>query len=397
MGFAPAALAPLWSLSQVRPFTPMNQQVAEAPHPFFAPPERLSGELIRQQAAALGEAATLLDCLPDCAMILNAQRQVIFANHALRSFVGESGGARLLGLRPGELFRCGEAAHAPSGCGTGQACDTCGAVQAVLGALAGAKTTAECRLATSAVEAFDLRITASPFRHPSGDHALVIATDISNEKRRQVLERIFFHDLLNTVGKIQSMTELIRTDPAFIEVFKEDLCETAEILVGEIQSQRLLLAAERHELRVTLAPARSGEQLEHVAQIYRTHELAKGKEISISPDSADFTFPTDLALLQRVLGNLVKNALEASPPHEGIELGAEERPDHFVLWCHNRQPIPPEVRRQLFQRSFSTKGPGRGLGTYSIRLLTERYLGGKVALSSDPESGTRFELQFPKT
>jgi sensor histidine kinase regulating citrate/malate metabolism len=37
--------------------------------------------------------------------------------------------------------------------------------------------------------------------------------------------------------------------------------------------------------------------------------------------------------------------------------------------------IPKDVQLQLFQRSFSTKGMGRGWGTYSIRLLTERYLG----------------------
>lgn len=40
--------------------------------------------------------------------------------------------------------------------------------------------------------------------------------------------------------------------------------------------------------------------------------------------------------------------------------------------------------------------PGRGIGTYRIRLLTERHLGGQVTLSSEPETGTRFELSFPK-
>jgi hypothetical protein len=50
----------------------------------------------------------------------------------------------------------------------------------------------------------------------------------------------------------------------------------------------------------------------------------------------------------------------------------------------------------MFQRNFSTKGPGRGVGTYSVRLLTERYLGGQVSLLSSPESGTRFGLSFAK-
>jgi signal transduction histidine kinase len=59
--------------------------------------------------------------------------------------------------------------------------------------------------------------------------------------------------------------------------------------------------------------------------------------------------------------------------------------------------MPPDVRHQLFQRSFSTKGSGRGLGTYSVRLLTERYLDGTVTFTSDEATGTRFDIRIPAT
>jgi signal transduction histidine kinase len=374
----------------------VTTQALKHPRTFFAPPERLSPARIQNQSDALGDVSTLLDCMTDFAMILNEQRQIIFANRVLRDFTGSRIGGKLLDLRPGELLDCREAWLAPSGCGTGEACRTCGAVNAILGALAGRHVIQECRISTAVADAFDLRITASPFLWQDGKYALVIATDISNEKRREMLERIFFHDILNTAGSIQGMTELIRTDPASMEVFKDDLYETAETLVNEIRSQSLLLAAERKELAVTLAPQNSRRQLETVVQTYQHHSLAKAKTIVIAPASADFPFPTDEALLQRVLGNLLKNALEASQPGDSVELGAEEHPDRFVFWCHNAQAIPRAIQLQLFQRSFSTKGPGRGIGTYSIRLLTERYLGGTVVLSSEPETGTRFELSFPK-
>jgi sensor histidine kinase regulating citrate/malate metabolism len=52
--------------------------------------------------------------------------------------------------------------------------------------------------------------------------------------------------------------------------------------------------------------------------------------------------------------------------------------------------MPPEVQLQIFQRSFSTKGKGRGVGTYSMKLLTERYLGGKLAFTSAAGEGTTF-------
>jgi signal transduction histidine kinase len=377
----------------------MIPQAPEPPQTFFAPPERLPQEDILRQSAALGDLAglgALLDCMPDLVMILNEQRQIIFGNKPLRDFAGAHRSGPLLGLRPGELLDCRQAGIAPAGCGTGEACRTCGAVNSILGALAGRSVMHECRIATLSVEAFDLRIWASPFRWQNSAYALVIAVDISNEKRRQVLERIFFHDLLNTAGNIHGLTELIRGDPAGAGEFTEDLYETAETLVNEIRSQRLLLAAERNELQVTLAQVNSRQLLETVVQAYHHHPLAKGKTIVIAPYPAAFIFSTDETLLHRVLGNLLKNALEASQPGDTIGLGAEEHPDRFVFWCHNWLSIPPLIQAQMFQRSFSTKGPGRGIGTYSIRLLTERYLGGRVTLTSSPEKGTRFELSFPK-
>ena len=62
---------------------------------------------------------------------------------------------------------------------------------------------------------------------------------------------------------------------------------------------------------------------------------------------------------------------------------------------HNTQYIPREIQLQLFKRSFSTKGAGRGIGTYSVKLLTERYLGGVVSLTSSEDSGTTFTVEVP--
>lgn len=377
----------------------MTTDLLELPATFHAPPERLPDGEIERQSEELGDLAglgRLLDCMPDWVMILNFQRQIIFANRSLRRFVASRGSDELLGLRPGELLGCREAKAAPAGCGTGEACRTCGAVNAILGALAGRSVTHECRISNTAIDAFDVRVWASPFHWEQEHYALVIAVDISNEKRRQVLERIFFHDLLNTAGSLYGLSELIRSDPASADEFKEDLYETAETLVNEIRSQRVLLAAEQNNLPVTIAATNSRSLLESVIQTYRHHSLAKDKSILLASGPAAFIFPTDETLLHRVLSNLLKNALEASRAGDRIEMGAAERETTFEFWCHNPQFIPRSIQLQLFQRSFSTKGPGRGIGTYSIRLLTERYLGGTVTLHSESEAGTRFVIAFPK-
>ena len=377
----------------------MDTQTLEPPKTFHAPPGRLTSEEVLQQRSGLGTLsglAPMLDCMPDWVMIVNEERQIIFGNKALRDSVDGRVGSNFLGLRMGELLDCRQAALAPSGCGTGLACRYCGGVNAILRALDGKETNFECRIATSRAGAYDLRVWASPFRWQDQHYVLVVAIDESNEKRRQVLEKIFFHDLLNTAANIHGISDLIRIDPESVVELKDDLYQTADELVNEIRSQRLLLAAERNELQVNFSPENSKDLIESVVQSYRHQSLAAGKHIVVTPGKAAFVFQTDKTLLRRVLGNLLKNALEASKPGDTIELGAEERPERYVFWCQSPLPIPRAVQLQMFQRNFSTKGPGRGVGTYSVRLLTERYLGGQVSLLSSPESGTRFGLTFAK-
>jgi sensor histidine kinase regulating citrate/malate metabolism len=53
-----------------------------------------------------------------------------------------------------------------------------------------------------------------------------------------------------------------------------------------------------------------------------------------------------------------------------------------------------EVQLQLFQRSFSTKGNNRGLGTYSMKLLGEQYLNGRVDFESSTQTGTTFSVEL---
>ena len=63
---------------------------------------------------------------------------------------------------------------------------------------------------------------------------------------------------------------------------------------------------------------------------------------------------------------------------------------------NNPDVMPQVTQLQVFNRSFSTKGAGRGIGTYSIRLLGERYLGGRVSFDSTEAEGTTFRIHLPE-
>jgi signal transduction histidine kinase len=101
--------------------------------------------------------------------------------------------------------------------------------------------------------------------------------------------------------------------------------------------------------------------------------------------------------LRRVLTNLVKNAIEASKPGDVITLGCNEGKTTGLVefWIHNPAFIEEEMQQHLFKPYFSTKHSTRGLGTYSIKFLTEYFLKGTVEVESTKKDGTCFRVVYP--
>jgi C4-dicarboxylate-specific signal transduction histidine kinase len=135
--------------------------------------------------------------------------------------------------------------------------------------------------------------------------------------------------------------------------------------------------------------------IEDAATVVKGLSASMAKEATIRVETQELRLHTDSTILKRVVINMLKNALEASNGEETICAGCHHRGDRAVVWVRNRGVIPEAVQFQLFQRFFSTKGKGRGIGTYSMKLLTERYLGGEVAFSSDTQKGTEFRALLP--
>ncbi len=367
----------------------------------FAPAERADFQEIERQFNILSghELPVVLNAIPIIAMVLNRCRQVVFGNRKFVDVLGVSDIREALGKRPGEAFRCVHASKAPGGCGTGEFCAHCGAVRSILLGLAGRENVQECNInrdSEGRVEALDLRVSSAPFCLDSEDFVIFSITDISHEKRRRTLERLFFHDTLNTVGGIQGLMEFLS------EEVHEDLRADARLihramvqLTDEITYQKQLLAAETNELETNLVAISARDILEVVEATFQSGEQARGKRIEVRDRDQSVLFYSDPVLLRRVLGNMLKNALEATDPGGTVRLGCEADAQTVTFWVQNDTVIPRSVQLRIFNRSFSTKGLGRGLGTYSIKLLTERYLGGSVSFESSAPGGTVFRVVLP--
>jgi signal transduction histidine kinase len=138
------------------------------------------------------------------------------------------------------------------------------------------------------------------------------------------------------------------------------------------------------------------EVLEAVVMSYRSRDIAARRTIVVDAQSTGVILITDVVLLERVLGNMIKNALEASQAGQTVTVGCRTDGKFVEFWVNNLNVMPRTAQLQVFQRSFSTKGSGRGLGTYSMKLISERYLKGAVAFTSCEEQGTTFVAKYPQ-
>jgi len=386
----------------------------------FAPAERLGPAEVKDQSRAiccLPFVRDFLDAVPNMALVLNECRQIVFANRAFREFVGVEAldelvgcrqgevldciHAKYIGQRPGEAVGCIRADLTEGGCGTTLFCRNCGAVRAILNSQQlNRLDIQECRmLCGEEGQPLDLRVWSRPLEVHGVPYTVFSVVDISDEKRRKALERIFFHDVLNTAGGVKGLADLlIETGMSEMEIkdVASMISESADQLIEEISAQRMLSAAGSGDLNVRAQSLESIQILYRVIRQFHSYNMAKGKTLVVAESAEHFDFVSDPVLLRRVLINLVKNALEAVEEGSTVTLGSYPDGDSVCFTVHNESGMPAEVQRQIFSRSFSTKGIGRGLGSYSIKLISEKYLHGHVSFVSNAELGTVFTIRYPR-
>lgn len=223
----------------------------------------------------------------------------------------------------------------------------------------------------------------------------------SNEaKKRYLMQRFFFHDILNTVSTIQSSIEILDEYPDGVDrdQYLTFIREGIERLLEEVQLQQQLNLAEQGDLIITPEIITAKDLLEDLVESFTAMIKSQDKTIIISQDSVTTSFQSDRTIIRRILSNMIKNAIEAIDTGDTVTIGIEHHPSErkVVLWVQNPGVIPVEIERQIFSRIESTKGTSRGLGTYSMRILAEQIFG-EVGFTTDETTGTRFYLEVPES
>ena len=377
----------------------MKNPVSERYQPFS---DALHPDLLRdlKNIENLRFIQAILNSYAHISAIVNRHKQVVLSNENLVKLIGLQNLNQVVNHRPGELFNC---IHVAAGgiCTTTDSCRFCGINRTIRESQKlNKRITAECRISTQVngkLVSYDFQVTCVPLEFNKEQYTLLSLVDISSEKRNETFEQVFFHDLMNRLGGFDGIIKIIKSEnkQPELEEYIDLLNAIGELTIEDIQTQRILRAAENEDLILNITDHSAFDIIESVRKQLSFHPAANSKKIVICAECADFTFKTDGALLMRILLNMAKNAAEATPDGGSIEVICRKGDEIASFSVHNKGIIPDDIRLQIFQRSFSTKGYGRGLGTYSMKLFGENYLKGRVYFTSDEKEGTIFTVEVP--
>lgn len=255
--------------------------------------------------------------------------------------------------------------------------------------------TQECSIVAGDGRHLNFRIWLKPYDLDGTRLVVMLMKDIADEKYRDALERIFYNDISNTASGIYSLMAILDNSPELFKEMSPQLMSLAQGLLDDIESQRDLRLVEIGEIQPEREKVDVSELVRELCSYFSHLEEGREKRVVVESDPQPCFMYTDRRLLRRVLANMLKNALEAARCGDTVTFNVRGADGRVCFTVHNPQVIPDEAGKHLFERFFSTKGKGRGWGTYSMKLLTEQCLGGRISFTSSAEDGTTFCVDYP--
>jgi two-component system sensor histidine kinase KdpD len=229
----------------------------------------------------------------------------------------------------------------------------------------------------------------------AGHVAEVDALEKANELRTALL-RAVSHDLRSPLSAIQaSVTSILQEDvrwppedqKEFLQTISEETERLNRIVSDLLDAGRLQTGT----LQVLKRPTGIEDVVSTVATAFRVqrHRLSIDTEIEL-PDVS-----TDPVLLERIVENLVRNALDHSPTETPVRVTAGVVGDRIDLRIIDRGPgIDPETRHVVFEpyRTLDdSRMAGVGLGLAVAKGLAEA-LGHRITVDDTPGGGTTMIL-----
>ncbi|OPY35750.1 MAG: two-component response regulator [Methanoregula sp. PtaU1.Bin051] len=202
-------------------------------------------------------------------------------------------------------------------------------------------------------------------------------------RKLNLLSSITRHDIINTLTALMTAVDLAKmnaTDPAFLEHIERE-----SLLLAQIYRQ--IEFTRDYETLGTDAPVWNPVQtlVESTARQILPPEI---KVVAPVQDVRIFADP----LFEKVIYNLMDNAIRHNRNVTTIRFDSEERDDGLILICEDDGVgIPPEEKEKIFDRGY---GKNTGLGLFLVREILG-ITGISITETGTPGKGARFEIRVP--
>lgn len=241
----------------------------------------------------------------------------------------------------------------------------------------------------------------------SGRSAIIsIGRDISERKKmetlREEVDRITRHDLKNPLSAVLGLPEVLlqssnldREQRHMIKVIQDAgysminmINQSLDLYKIEIGTYKLKPSAVDIPRLLEKILSEEREQLD--SKKLRPHIVLDATE------NDQVQVLGERMLCYSMLSNLVKNAIEASPENERLQLLLKADKDVVTIQIHNQGAVPKEIR-EIFFKKYVTAGKknGTGLGTYSAMLMAQ-VQNGNIEFTTDNTTGTTATITLPR-
>ena len=231
----------------------------------------------------------------------------------------------------------------------------------------------------------------------SAERRLLAETD----RTRTALLAAVSHDLRSPLAAVKAAVSSLRsTEIAWSADDEQALLETVEEGADRLDALVAnLLDMSRIQMGAVTAHV---DAVELEATVVAAISSLDGRDrVDVVVDDAAATVAADAGLLERVLANVIGNALAYAPPPTPVLVRASVTGPRVTVRVVDRGPGVPAAQRdglfEPFQRLGDVpRGEGLGLGLAVARGLTES-MGGSVTAEDTPGGGLTFVLDLPLT
>jgi nitrogen fixation/metabolism regulation signal transduction histidine kinase len=207
-----------------------------------------------------------------------------------------------------------------------------------------------------------------------------------NEAARRIA-----HEIKNPLTPIQLSAERIARKYGREEPGIQEGCQIIVDEVGHLKRMVDEFARFARMPAIHLRHAQLAEILQQAAGLYR--DVKPGVTISVDV-APDIELLMDPEQIRRAVGNLLKNAVEATESGE-IRVSARRAPHRVVIEVADPgRGVADSDKDKLFLPYFSTKGRGTGLGLAIVHRIVRDH-DGQIHVHDNHPRGTRFEIELP--